>query len=154
MVSTLEFNKSGFTGKGYDKAFSNKELVNYLSNLRGLNQEDTANKLMGQESIITDILGVDAIGVRGMEPDEFNAFQETLNATIEKYSSEIDFAASQIGNTLLLIAQDTNEYWGLVTRLNMCTLLTSMSDDMLKTANILDESGNINEIICVLLIIK
>ena len=139
--------KSGFTGKGYDKAFSNKELVNYLSNLRGLNQEDTANKLMGQESIITDILGVDAIGVRGMEPDEFNAFQETLNATIEKYSSEIDFAASQIGNTLLLIAQDTNEYWGLDDKTQYVdTLLTSMSDDMLKTANILDESGNINEI--------
>ena len=152
--------KAPFTGKGYDKIFSNEDLVKYLSDLRELGQrsQEGVAEALGESSqfstafdapqkAIRNIVGYGKEDILSMKPDDFNAFLETLNTLIDKYSREIDSAASEIGNSLLLIAQDTDEYWGLDDKTQYVdTLLTSMSDDMLKTANILDESGKMNEI--------
>ena len=152
--------KAPFTGKGYDKIFSNEDLVKYLSDLRELGQrsQEGVAEALGESSqfstafdapqkAIRNIVGYGKEDILSMKPDDFNAFLETLDTLIEKYSGEIDFASSQIGNSLLLIAQTKDEYWGLDEKTQYVdTLLTSMSDDMLKFANILDESGKMNDI--------
>lgn len=162
--------KTFFTGSDYNDLFSNRELLEALENLRNMSRNEVAGQLgmsnmlpehitkilsggisdIGSASdlqrALQDILGYDASDILDMDDTAFAAFQEKLEAEIDHYSGLIDTSASRVTNSLLTIAQSKQEYWDLGDDAQyVSTLLSMMDDDMLKAANILDESGNISE---------